>query len=182
MPKALKPTVPSRAIEHHIYTARELKVMLDADLAALYGVQTKMLNRAVARNFDRFPEHFMFQLTSAESASLRFQTGTSKEGRGGRRYLPYVFTEHGVVMLSSVLNSARAVRVSISVVETFIRLRELTGANKDVLIRVEKLERGHDRAASVIEILVDDIDRIARDVKQMKHLPSPSKRKYGFDL
>ena len=96
--------------------------------------------------------------------------------------MPYVFTEHGVVMLSSVLNSARAVRVSISVVETFIRLRELTATNKDVLIRVEKLERGHDRTASVIEILVDDIDRIARDVKQMKHLPSPSKRKYGFDL
>ncbi len=85
-------------------------------------------------------------------------------------------------MLSSVLNSPRAVQVSISVVETFIRLRELTATNKDVLIRVEKLERGHDRTASVIEILVDDIDRIARDVKQMKNLPSPSKRKYGFDL
>jgi hypothetical protein len=85
-------------------------------------------------------------------------------------------------MLSSVLNSARAIRVSILVVETFVRLRELTAANKDILIRVEKLERGHDRAASVMELLVDDIDRIARDVKQMKNLPVPSKRKIGFDL
>src|SRR5450631_735744 len=98
------------------------------------------------------------------------------------RYQPLAFTEHGVVMLSSVLNSHRAGQVSISVVETFIRLRELTATNKDVLIRVEKLERGHDRTASVIEILVDDIDRIARDVKQMKNLPPPSKRKIGFDL
>jgi len=85
-------------------------------------------------------------------------------------------------MLSSVLNSSRAIRVSISVVETFIRLRELTAANKDILIRVEKLERGHDRTASVMELLVDDIDRLASDIKQIKNLPSPSKRKIGFDL
>lgn len=182
MPKASKSTVPSHPIAHHIHTVRGQKAMLDADLAALYGVETKMLNRAVARNLDRFPEHFMFQLTKQEAESLRFQTGTSKKGRGGRRYLPYVFTEHGVVMLSAVLNSARAVRVSILVVETFIRLRELTAANKDIAIRVESLERGHNRAASVIEILVHDIERLAHDVKQMKNLPSPSKRKIGFEL
>jgi hypothetical protein len=122
----------------------------------------------------------MFQLSPEEAAKMRSQIVTAS--KRNIRYQPLAFTEHGVVMLSSVLNSARAIRVSILVVETFVRLRELTAANKDILIRVEKLERGHDRAASVMELLVDDIDRIARDVKQMKNLPVPSKRKIGFDL
>ena len=87
--------------------------MLDSDLADLYQVLTKHLNKAVARNRDRFPEDFMFQLTTEEAESLRFQIGTSNEGRGGRRYLPYVFTEHGVTMLSSVLNSKRAIQVTL---------------------------------------------------------------------
>jgi ORF6N domain len=144
------------------------------------GVETRPLTQAVRRNADRFPDSFMFQLSPEEAANMRSQIATAS--KRNIRCQPLAFTEHGVVMLSSVLNSHRAVQVSISVVETFIRLRELTSTNKDVLIRVEKLERGHDRTASVIEILVDDIDRIARDVKQMKNLPSPSKRKYGFDL
>src|SRR5579872_7024957 len=101
------PATSPSPIEHHIYVIRGQKVMLDSDLAMLYDVETKMLNRAVRRNPDRFPEHFMFQLTAEEAGSLRFQTGTSKPGRGGRRYLPYVFTEHGVLMLASVLNSKR---------------------------------------------------------------------------
>jgi hypothetical protein len=160
--------IPSRSIEHHIYSVRGQKVMLDSDLAALYGAETKMLNRSVARNHDRFPEHFMFQLTKEEAASLRFQTGTSKEGRGGRRYLPYVFTEHGVVMLSAVLTSARAVQMSIMVVQAFVRLREMIAANKDLAIRVEKLESGHRQISSIIEVLVDEIDH-------MRKLPPPSK-------
>ena len=172
--------VPTPRIERHIHVIRGKKVMLDTDLAQLYGVTTKRLNEAVKRNRSRFPETFMFQLTHKEIAAMRSQIATAS--KRNIRYQPLAFTEHGVVMLSSVLNSPRAVQVSISVVETFIRLRELTATNKDVLIRVEKLERGHDRTASVIEILVDDIDRIARDVKQMKNLPPPSKRKYGFDL
>ena len=154
--------------------------MLDTDLAQLYGVETRALTQAVRRNTDRFPDSFMFQLSSEEAATMRSQTVTAS--KRNIRYQPLAFTEHGVVMLSSVLNSARAVQVSISVVETFVRLREVTSANKDILIRVEKLERGHDRAASVMELLVDDIDRLTRDIKQIKNLPSPSKRKYGFDL
>ena len=175
MPKISSPADSPRPIEHHIYVIRGQKVMLDADLAALYGVETKMLNRAVRRNPERFPVHFMFQLTVQETDSLRFQTGTSKAGRGGRRYLPYVFTEHGVVMLSAVLNSARAVKMSIMVVQAFVRLREMIAANKDLAVRVEKLEHGHRETASIIEVLVDEIEH-------MKKLPPPSKRKIGFDL
>jgi hypothetical protein len=111
---------------------------------------------------------------------MRSQIATSSKRK--IKYQPFAFTEHGVVMLSSVLNSSRAVQISIVVVETSIRLRELTASNKDIAMRVEKLERGHDRTASVIELLVDAIDGLARDVKDMKALPPPSKRKIGFDL
>jgi hypothetical protein len=149
--------------------------MLDADLASLYGVETKMLNRAVRRNPERFPEHFMFQITAPEAHSLRCQIGTSKPGRGGRRYLPYAFTEHGVVMLSAILNSVRAVQMSILVVQAFVRLREMIAANKDLAARVEKLEHGHRQTSSIIEVLVDEIDR-------MKAPPPSPKRKIGFDL
>jgi ORF6N domain len=164
-----------RPIEHHIYVIRGQKVMLDADLAALYEVETKMLNRAVRRNPERFPEHFMFQLTAQEADSLRYQIGTSKTGRGGRRYLPYVFTEHGVVMLSAVLNSARAVQMSIMVVQSFVRLREMIAANKDLAARVEKLEHGQRQTVSIFEVLVDEIE-------QMKALPPVTKRRIGFRL
>ena len=100
-------------MEQAILLIRGQKVMLDADLAQLYGVETKILNKAVKRNLDRFPEDFMFQLTTEEAENLRFQFGTSKKQRGGRRYLPYAFTEQGVAMLSGILNSPRAVKVNI---------------------------------------------------------------------
>jgi hypothetical protein len=122
----------------------------------------------------------MFQLTPDEAASLRSQIATSNESRGGRRYLPYVFPEHGVVMLSAVLNSARAIEMSILVVDAFVRLREIVANNKDIAARIEKLERGHERTASVIEVLVEDIDRLAGEVKNMKALPPVTKRKIGF--
>ena len=102
-------------LKRQIYTVRELNVMLDSDLAALYGVETKNLNKAVQRNLDRFPDDFMFQVAAEEMDSLRFQFGTSNIGRGGRRYLPYAFTEQGVAMLSSVLRSERAVQVNIAI-------------------------------------------------------------------
>src|SRR5688572_13592479 len=107
-------------IENKIYLIRGQKVMLDSDLAVIYGVETKILNRAVKRNLNRFPTDFMFQLTDVETESLRFQIGTSTKGRGGRRYLPYVFTEHGAVMLASVLNSQTAIEASIKVVRAFV--------------------------------------------------------------
>jgi len=168
----------ARPVETLIRVIRGQKVMFDADLAALYGVETKQLNRAVKRNLSRFPEEFMFRLTEEER--LRCQIGTSKTGRGGRRYLPHAFTEHGVVMLSAVLNTERAVQMNIIIVKAFIRLREIIATNKDLAARIEKLERGHDRTASVIEVLVEDIDRLAGEVKQMKALPPVTKRKIGF--
>jgi hypothetical protein len=149
-------------------------------LAALYGVSTKRLNEAVKRKLNRFPGTFMFRLTIEEKDSLRSQFATSNLGRGGRRYLPFAFTEHGVVMLSSVLNSQRAIQMSILVVNAFVRMRELIAANKDLAARIDRLERGHDRTASVIEVLVEDIDRLAVEVKQMKALPPPPKRRIGF--
>ena len=154
--------------------------MLDSDLAELYGVETRRLNEAVKRNAERFPTTFMFRLTGAEAATMRSQIATSSKRR--IKYQPLVFTEHGVVMLSSVLNSPRAIQMSIMVVEAFVRLREMIAANKDVAARIEKLERSHERTASVIEVLVDEIDGLAREVKHMKALPSMPGRKIGFDL
>jgi hypothetical protein len=116
--------VPVEIIERRIYLIREHKVMLDSDLAELYQVETFNLNKAVKRNLDRFPQDFMFQLTKEKAEVLRFQIGMSKHsGRGGRRYLPYAFTEQGVAMLSSVLNGSRAVQVNIAIMRTFARLR-----------------------------------------------------------
>src|SRR5262245_27710777 len=118
--------------ERKILLLRGERVMLDEDLAALYGVETKLLTRAVRRNRMRFPPDFMFQLTPEEHAALRIPFGTSKPGRGGRSYRPYAFTEHGVAMLSSVLRSPRAVQVSIEIVRAFVRLRRLLATNADL--------------------------------------------------
>lgn len=180
--KSLSTATPatSRPVESLIRVIRCHKVILDADLAELYQVETRVLNQAVRRNVDRFPEDFMFQLFQAEAESLRSQNVISNEKRGGRRYLPYAFTEHGVVMLSSVLKSQRAVQMNIFIARAFVRLREMIANNIDLTTRVEKLERGHERAASVIEVLVEDIDRLAEEVQQMKALPPEPKRRIGF--
>ena len=107
--------------------------MLDSDLAEMHGVETFNLNKAIKRNIDRFPQDFMFQLTKEEAESLRFQIGMSKpQGRGGRHYLPYVFTEQGVAMFSSVLNSERAVKVNIEIMRAFVRLRQMLATHKDL--------------------------------------------------
>jgi hypothetical protein len=154
--------------------------MLDSALAALYGVPTKSLNLAVRRNRRRFPEDFMFRLDKEETASLRFQSETSNTARGGRRYFPCVFTEQGVAMLSSVLRSERAAQMNVAIMRAFVRVRQMVAANKDLGARIENLERAHERTASVIEILVEDIDRIAHEVKVMKALPPETKRRIGF--
>jgi hypothetical protein len=182
MPKTSKSSVPSRPVERHIHIIRGQKVMIDSELAALYQVQTFRLNEAVKRNRARFPEDFMFQLSREEAKGLTSQTAISKVGSGGRRTLPYAFTEHGVAMLSSVLHSERAVQMNITIIRAFVHLREMIAVNKDIAVRVKDLERNHKHTASVIDILVDDIEHLARDIKQMKNLPSPSKRKIGFDL
>lgn len=129
-------------VESLIRVIRGQKVLLDTDLAALYEVPTFRLNEAVKRNRERFPDDFMFQLTAEESRSLTSQIAMSKTGRGGRRTLPYAFSEHGVAMLSSVLNSERAIQVNIFVVRAFIRIRELANQNAELAARVERLELG----------------------------------------
>ena len=137
-------------IESVIFFIRGEKVMVDSDLAELYGVETKALNRAVKRNLKRFPVDFMFQLTAEEAATLRCQTGTSKPGRGGRRYLPNVFTEQGVAMLSSVLNSERSVMVNVEIMRAFVRLRQMLASDADLARKLNQLESKYERQFRVV--------------------------------
>jgi len=158
--------VPIEHITRSILVRRGQRVLLDAELAALYGVTTKRLNEQVRRNRERFPEDFMFQLNAGESEALRSQFATSKTtGRGGRRYLPYAFTEHGAIMTATVLNSPRAVEMSIYVVRAFVKLRELLTSNKELTRRLDEFETRlekklttHDQAiaAAFINFLTKD--------------------------
>ena len=132
-------------ISQKIYFIREARVMLDADLAKLYGVTTAALNRAVQRNRRRFPEDFMFLLSHAETESLRCQSGISKKkGRGGRRYRPYAFSEQGVAMLSSVLRSDRAVQANIAIMRAFLQLRAMLATHEDLRRKINELEKRYD--------------------------------------
>jgi hypothetical protein len=159
----------SERIERRIYLIRGVKVLLSHDLAQLYEVDAKVLNQSVTRNLDRFPEDFMFRLTSEEFDSLRSQIVTSK-GRGGRRYLPYAFTEQGVAMLSSVLRSKRAVQVNIEIMRAFVRLRQVLASHTDLNERLEDLEV---RMEGKFSIVFEAIDKLAQP-------PTKSNRKIGF--
>ena len=141
-------------LKRQIYSVRGLNVMLDSDLAELYGVETKILNQAAKRNSSRFPDDFMFQLDPQEFDALRSQFVTSNIGRGGKRYLPYVFTEQGVAMLSSVLRSERAVQVNIAIMRAFVSLRGLLTQDSDLARRILTLEEKYDRQfAAVFEAI-----------------------------
>lgn len=155
-------------IEKAILLIRGQKVMLDEDLAAVYGVTTKRLNEQVRRNKDRFPEDFMFQLTKAEHDALRSQIATSKVGRGGRRYRPYAFTEHGAVMLASVLNTSIAVQASIHVVRAFIRLREMLAGNAELARKLDQLERKYAQHDVQIQAIFDAIRKLMAPPKQKR--------------
>jgi hypothetical protein len=173
-----KAPVPAERIANAILFVRGHKVMLDADLAGLYGVPTKVLLQAIRRNAERFPLDFMFELELEEWEAMRSQIVTSKPGRGGRRYAPYVFTEQGVAMLSSVLRTPRAIAVNIEIMRAFVRLRETLAADKELAKRIDQLEAsiekrlaGQDRA--IVEIL--------QAIRQLMAPPSPGpKRKIGF--
>jgi ORF6N domain len=150
MPKTpSRSLIPAERIENSILLIRDQKVLLDADLAALYGVETKALVRAVKRNIERFPEDFMFQLTAEEFDTLRSQFGTSSQW-GGRRYAPYAFTEQGVAMLSSVLRSERAVEVNIAIMRAFVRLREMLSSHAGLARRLDELEQRYDEHFRVV--------------------------------
>jgi hypothetical protein len=155
--------------------------MLDADLAALYQVETGALNRAVRRNADRFPEDFMFQLTSEETEALRCQIGISNvvTGRGGRRFRPYVFTEQGIAMLSGVLTSVRAVQVNVAIMRTFVRLRQLLATHEELARRLEQLEWRQYEQAGQIETVFQTIQQLIEAPVSEPQTVEP-KRRIGF--
>lgn len=151
MTKRSNSIIPIERIQQCIYLVRKHKVMLDADLAELYGIETGALVRAVKRNRERFPLDFAFQLTKGEyEILLKCQTGISKNGRGGRRYLPYVFTEQGVAMLSSVLRSKRAVEVNVAIMRTFVKLREIIADNSLLRRKIESMECKYEERFEII--------------------------------
>jgi hypothetical protein len=149
-----------KVIEKMIYVIRDQKVMLDKDLAELYEVETRIINRNVQRNIKRFPSDFMFQLNEEEYESLRSQFGISKKGKGGRRYMPYVFTEYGVAMLSSVLNSEKAILINVSIMRIFTRLRSFLMLEKDLSERVTKLEQGTNQMFKVVFERLDNYEEM----------------------
>jgi len=167
-------SVTIEVVQNRIHLIRGQKVMLDSELAGLYGVETKALNRAVKRHATRFPDDFLLHLTPKEVTNLRYQIGTSSLGYGGRRYRPYAFTEQGIAMLSSVLNSERAVQVNILIVRAFVQLRSLLASHRKLAEKLAQLERrleGHDAA---IRNLFDAIRAMVAD-------PPGPKRLIGFN-
>jgi len=162
--------VPIEVIVRKIYLIRGQKVMLDRDLAKLYGVEVKQLKRQVRRNIERFPEDFMFEVTIGEYKSVRSQFGTLKKGEHSK-YLPYAFTEHGILMLSSVLNSKRAIAVNIQIMRTFTKLNKMALSYKDLKEKIEKMESKYDKQFRIV-------------FQAMKQLleppPVPPQRKIGF--
>ncbi|MHB1880839.1 MAG: ORF6N domain-containing protein [Acidithiobacillus sp.] len=171
-------TIPNNIVavemlSQRIHFIRGQKVMLDADLAELYGVTTKRFNEQVKRNLDRFPPDFMFQLDNEEHTALRSQIATSNTGRGGRRYPPYAFTEHGAIMAATVLNSAKAIEMSVFVVRAFIQLREMLSTHKELAAQLEALERTvstHDQA----------IAGLINAIRELMRTPDTKSRSIGF--
>ena len=151
-----------------IYLVRGLKVMLDEDLAMLYEVATKRLNEQVMRNRSRFPKDFMFRLTSKEFRNLKSQFATSRWG--GRRKLPYAFTEHGVLMLSSVLNSKRAINVNIRIMRVYSKMREMMITQKDVLLKLKQLERNDISQDQQLEIIFNTLKELLTEPKQERKM------------
>jgi len=167
--------VPAELIERKIYLIRNKKVMLDSDLAELYGVSTKRFNEQVKRNIERFPLDFMFQLTQEEYESLRSQFATSKVSRGGRRYTPYAFTEHGAIMAATILNSPKAIEMSIFVVRAFVKLREILSTNKELIHKLNELDKKYEKHDKDIKIIIETI-------RQLMTPPEKPARKIGFKL
>lgn len=166
--------IPSERIVSKIYIIRNRKVMIDRDLAKLYGVPTKSLNLAVKRNIKRFPEDFMFQLNKEELKNWRFQIETSKSDKMGLRRPPYAFTEHGVAMLSSVLNSDRAIKMSIQIIRTFIKIRELLGTNDALQRKIMELEKKYGSHDENIKKIFTTLNLLLLDEK------TKPKKEIGF--
>jgi phage regulator Rha-like protein len=174
MAKVIKlPSIPEEAIVDKIYIIRGLKVMIDHDLATLYGVETKRLKEQVKRNLSRFPPHFMFPLTPEEAKSLRSQFATLNRGTHSK-YASYAFTEHGVLMLSNVLKSKRAVQMSIKIIDVFVKLREMLLTHKDILFKLEKLEKKVAKNSEEIQLLFAAVKKLLVPPEQQ------NRRRIGF--
>jgi len=170
----MKEIIPIQNLIHEI---RGQKVMLDNDLAALYGVTTFNLNKAVKRNIERFPIDFMFQLTKEEYETLIFQNGISKAKRGGRRFMPYAFTEQGVAMLSSILNSKQAITINIQIMRVFVQIKQFALTNKELTQRLDEMEHKFIQYARDMNINIEDI------YKQLNYLTDVTKpSKIGFKI
>jgi hypothetical protein len=165
--------VPDEVIVNKIYFIRGQKVMIDRDLAELYGVETRSLKQAVRRNFKRFPKDFMFEMTGPEFENWRSQNVISKKDHQGLRYAPFCFTEQGVTMLSCILNSERAIAVNIRVIRIFTRLREMLLTHKDILLKLEQLER------QVVQNS-EDIQMIFTALKELVNQPAEPRPRIGF--
>lgn len=174
--------VTSEFIERRIFLVRGQKVLLDSDLAELYQVSTKNLNKAVDRNKERFPADFMFRLNRDEHESLRFQIGTSKIGRGGRRYAPHAFTELGVAMLSSVLKSDRAIQMNIYIIRAFVKLRELLFTHKEFARKLEVIEREQKEQGKDITSLVIVLNKMKKDVDKLLVEKEKLRSAIGFEI
>ena len=179
MAKAVEKIVAAdEEIVSKIYFIRDKKIMLDKDLAELYDVTTGNLNKAVKRNLKRFPEDFMFQLTETEFKNLIFQSGTSSWG--GTRKMPFGFTEQGVAMLSGVLNSDRAIEVNIRIIRIFTKLREMLLTHKDILLKMEKVEKNMMQQDGKMKQYEEDIQIIFEALKQLLNPPLEPRRRIGF--
>lgn len=168
-------SIPEEIIHNKIYLIREEKVMLDADLAELYEVETKYLKRQVRRNIDRFPEDFMFELTEQEFASLRRQFGTSSWG--GSRYVPMAFSEHGILMLSSILNSKKAMQVNIQIMRIFTKVRQMLTDNLSVKLEIEEIKKKLSNQDKNIELVFSYLDELME-----KQANPPERKVIGFKL
>ncbi len=166
-------TIPLEKIINKIYLIRNQKVMLDRDLAELYGVETKRLKEAVKRNIERFPEDFMFEMSKEEFQDWRSQFATSNSDIMGLRHAPFCFTEQGVAMLSSVLNSKQAIDVNIHIIRVFTKMREMLLTHKDILLKLEQLEKATLKNSNDVQIIFTAL-------KQLLDPPIPSRKKIGY--
>jgi len=180
-------SLPLETITQRIRVLRDQKTLLDSDLAALYGVSTKRFNEQVKRNLERFPADFMFQLTEDEFAALRSQIATLKTGRGlHRKYLPYVFTEHGAIMASMILNSSHATEVSVYVVRAFVQLREVLASHRDLALKLGELEHKTELMSVQHDAFAQNtraqLKQVFNAIRELMTPTEPAKRPIGFVL
>ena len=176
--KLEKKLIQDDVVINKIYEIRGMKVMLDRDLAELYGVETKGLKRAVKRNLDIFPGHFMFELTIVEYEALRYQNGTSNFGRGGTRYLPMVFTEHGILQVAHVLRSKRARLMSVRITEIFIKMREIIQTHQELFLQMEKIRKKVSGQEDQITMIFEYIDML--ELAKQEELNQNDRVRIGF--